>query len=63
MHRHNIVPLCQPCHTDFDAHTFDIGPFLTAAEEARLIEEAGEELAHQRAYPSEYDKLTKQRLA
>jgi hypothetical protein len=51
----SIVPLCPPCHEDYDAHQLDLLKYTFKAEQVKAVEDLGSiELARQRLCPSEY---------
>jgi|SRR5687768_14287697 len=51
----NIVPLCRTHHHLFDSHRIDLLPYLSEAEQIRLVQETGSiETARRRVLPSEY---------
>lgn len=53
-----ILPLCQSCHSRFDAHTLDVLHLLNTEEQVALVRAAGSiERARQRALPSEYRRV------
>jgi len=37
----DVVPLCEPCHRDYDAHRLDLLPYLTGEEQTRAVQVAG----------------------
>lgn len=37
----SVVPLCRECHAAYDRHEKDLLPFLTVAEQARAVLDAG----------------------
>lgn len=41
VHPASVVPLCRAHHTSFDAHAFDLLPYLTVSEQARAVVDAG----------------------
>jgi hypothetical protein len=52
-----IVPLCADHHRAYDAHRFDLLPFLTIAEQAQAVSDAqGISAALNRTMPSESPK-------
>lgn len=60
VHPDRIVPLCQHHHTEFDAHRFDLLPWLTLYETLQAVadsasgRENGLEKARRRLAPSAY---------
>ena len=50
-----IVPLCQRCHGQFDAHHLNLGHVLTTDEQVELVRQCGSlGLAMRRVYPIDY---------
>lgn len=49
-----IVPLCAECHRAYDAHTLDLLPHLTLAEQVQAVADVGLEQARVRLAPSAY---------
>ena len=37
----DVVPLCGPCHRQYDAHDLSLLPYLTPAEQAAAVEHVG----------------------
>ncbi|HEV7769132.1 MAG TPA: HNH endonuclease signature motif containing protein [Solirubrobacterales bacterium] len=55
VHPDSVVPLCPSIHRAYDAHQFDLLGYLTTAEQAKAVEQAGGiESARRRLYPSAY---------
>jgi len=55
VHPDSIWPACRDCHQAYDAHEIGIAPFLTAAEQARAVLDAGSlESARRRIDPLDY---------
>lgn len=50
----SIVPLCAPCHREYDALNFDLLPYLHREEEVEAVRVLGIERARRRLAPQTY---------
>ena len=50
----SIVPLCREHHSAYDAHHFDLLPYLSLPEQAEAVSIVGIERARMRTFPSAY---------
>jgi hypothetical protein len=55
VHPDSVLPLCETCHREYDAHRIGILGFLTKKEQVRAVEDAGSiESARRRLDPLDY---------